>query len=114
LLKQPHRKGEHDIHQCGTSGEQVPVIVLLDRQGATTDFKLKTASQIEEAPILSQVLASDAVLCTDGNASLRSATRQAGIAHRSLNQSAGIRVLTEVYHIQNVDETIPWDRDQIP
>ena len=48
-------------------------------------------------------IASDAVLCTDGCASLRGAARLSGIAHRALNQSAGIRVLAGVYHIQNVN-----------
>jgi len=102
LPRQPHRRG-HAIHQRGTGREQVPVLVLRDRQGATTDFKLLTASQIEEAPILSQIIASDAVLCTDGSASLKSAARQAGIAHRALNLSSGIRVLAGVYHLQNVN-----------
>ena len=77
--------------------------MLRDRHGATTDFKLKAATQIEESPILSQIVASDAVLCTDGGASLRGAARQAGIAHRALNLSAGIRVLDGVYPIQNVN-----------
>ena len=102
LPRPPHRRG-HAIHQRGTGNEQVPVLVLRDRHGATTDFKLSVASQIEEAPILGQVIASDAVLCTDGSASLRCAARQAGIAHRALNLSAGVRVLAGVYHIQNVN-----------
>lgn len=102
LPRPPHRRG-HAIHQRGTGDDQVPVLVLRDRHGATTDFKLTAATQIEEAPILGQVVASDAVLCTDGGASLRGAARQAGIAHRALNLSAGIRVLAGVYHIQNVN-----------
>jgi len=102
LPRPAHRRG-HAIHQRGTGHEQVPVLVLRDRHGATTDFKLSSASQIEEAPILAHVVASDAVLCTDGSASLRSAARQAGIAHRALNLSAGVRVLAGVYHIQNVN-----------
>ena len=102
LSRPAHRRG-HAIHQRGTGEEQVPVLVLRDRHGATTDFKLSAATQIEEAPILGQVMASDAVLCTDGGASLKGAARQAGIAHRALNLSAGIRVLAGVYHIQNVN-----------
>jgi len=102
LPRLPHRRG-HAIHQRGTSSEQVPVLVLRDRHGATTDFKLSSASQAEEAPILAHVVASDAVLCTDGSASLKCAARQAGIAHRALNLSAGVRVLAGVYHIQNVN-----------
>lgn len=102
LTRPPHRRG-HAIHQRGTGEEQVPVLVLRDRQGTTTDFKLKAATQREEAPILRQIVAVDAVLCTDGGASLKAAARQVGIAHRALNLSAGIRVLAGVYHIQNVN-----------
>lgn len=43
------------------------------------------------------------MLCTDGGASLKGAARQAGIVHRALNLSAGVRVLAGVYHIQNVN-----------
>jgi ISXO2-like transposase domain len=102
LPRPAHRRG-HATRQRGTGDNQVPVLVLRDRHGATTDFKLTAATQIEEAPIIAQVIASDAVLCTDGGASLRNAARQVGIAHRALNQSAGIRVLAGVYHIQNVN-----------
>lgn len=102
LPRLPHRRG-HATHQRGTGEDQVPVLVLRDRHGATADFLLAAATQAEEAPRISQVIAADAVLCTDGGASLRSAARQAGIAHRPLNQSAGIRVLAGVYHIQNVN-----------
>lgn len=102
MPRPPHRRG-HATHQRGTGDNQVPVLVLRDRHGATTDFKLTAATQAEEAPIISQVVASDAVLCTDGGASLKGAAQQAGIAHRALNQSAGVRVLAGVYHIQNVN-----------
>jgi len=102
MPRPPHRRG-HAIHQRGTGREQVRVLVLRDRHGATTDFKLSSASQIEEAPILAHVVASDAVLCTDGSASLKGAARQVSLAHRALNLSAGIRVLAGVYHIQNVN-----------
>jgi len=98
----PHRRS-NAIHQRGTGREQVPVLVLHDPHGATTDVKLSSASQIEEAPILAHVVASDAVLCIDGSASLRCVARQAGIAHRALNLSAGVRLLAGVYHIQNVN-----------
>jgi hypothetical protein len=69
--------------------------VIRGRHGATTDFKLTAATQ---------VIASIAVLCTDESASLRSAACLVDIAHRALNQSAGIRLLVAcVYHIQNVN-----------
>lgn len=102
LPRPPHCRG-HAIRERGTGGEQVPVLVLRDRHGATTDFKLTAATQLEEAPILGQVVAPDAVLCTDGGASLKAAARQVGIAHRALNLSAGVRILAGVYHIQNLN-----------
>ncbi|WP_019868263.1 IS1595 family transposase [Methylovulum miyakonense] len=102
LPRPPHRRG-HAAHQRGTGDGQVPVLVLRDRHGTTTDFKLTAATQAEEAAIIGRVVAADAVLCTDGGASLKGAARQAGIAHRALNLSAGIRVLAGVYHIQNVN-----------
>jgi hypothetical protein len=77
-LPGPHHRRGHAICEHGTGGEQGPVLVLRDRHGAITDFKLTAATQLEEAPILSQVVASDAVLCTDGGASLKAAARQAG------------------------------------
>ncbi len=52
---------------------EVTVLVIPDRQGSTTDFKLTVAARLS------------------------------GIAHRALNQSAGIVVLAGVYHIQNVN-----------
>lgn len=102
MPRAPHRR-VHATHQRGTGDNQVQVLVLRDRHGATTDFKLTAATQAEEAPIITQVVASDAVLCTDGGASLKGAARQAGIAHRALNQSASVHVLAGVYHIQNVN-----------
>lgn len=102
LPRPAHRRG-HAGGQRGTGGEKVPVLVLRDRHGATADFKLTAATQVQEFPVISQVVAPDAVLCTDGSASLRNAARQAGIAHRALNLSAGVRVLAGVYHIQNVN-----------
>ena len=102
LPRPAHRRGHADS-QRGTGEGKVPVLVLRDRHGATAAYPLTAATQIEEFPIISQVVAQDAVLCTDGSASLRNAARQAGIAHRALNLSAGVRVLAGVYHIQNVN-----------
>ena len=102
LPRPAHHRG-HAIHQRGTGEDQVPVLVLRDRHGTTTDFKLIAATQTVEAPIIGRVIATDAVLCTDGSASLRAAARQAGITHQALNLSAGVRVLAGVYHIQNVN-----------
>jgi len=103
LMPRPPHRGGHAIHQQETGREQAPVLLLPDRHGATTDFKLSSASQIEEAPILAHAVASDAVLYTDDSANLKCAARLVSLAHRALNLSAGVRVLAGVYHIQNVN-----------
>jgi transposase-like protein len=102
LPRSAYHRG-HESHQRGTGEDKVPVLILRDRHGVTTDFKLKVACQDEEAPIVRTVVASDAVLCTDGSRSLKGAAHQIGIAHRALNLSKGVRVLAGVYHLQNVN-----------
>lgn len=102
LPRSAHQRGGQ-AGQRGTGEEQVPVLVLRDRQGTTTDFQMAAANAACEEPLLRRVVAPDAVLCTDGGAALRSAARQAGLAHRAVNLSAGVRVLAGVYHVQNVN-----------
>lgn len=102
LPRQARRRGSA-IHQRGTGKEQVPVLILRDRHGATTDFKLDKADIATVEPILRQHLAQDAVLCSDGAAVYRQAAHHLSLAHRPLNLSKGIRVLGKVYHIQNVN-----------
>ena len=79
------------------------MLILRDRQGATADFKLTVANTAEIEPILQQVVATDAVLCSDGAAAYRIASQHLGLAHRAINLSAGQRVIAGVYHIQNVN-----------
>ena len=57
----------------------------------------------EIEPVLQQVVATDAVLCSDGAAAYRIASQHLGLAHRAINLSAGQRVIAGVYHIQNVN-----------
>src|SRR5918996_5011073 len=102
-LPRPARRRGHAIRQRGTGAEQVSVLILRDRQGATADFKLTVANTAEIEPILQQVVATDAVLCSDGAAAYRIASQHLGLAHRAINLSAGQRVIAGVYHIQNVN-----------
>lgn len=46
---------------------------------------------------------SDAVLCTDSGKALGAAAREICITHRPINLAAGIRVIGNVYHVQNVN-----------
>ena len=102
-LPRPARRRGHAIRQRGTGAEQVPVLILRDRQGATADFKLTVANTAEIEPILQQVVATDAVLCSDGASAYRIASQHLGLTHRAINLSAGRKVIAGVYHIQNVN-----------
>jgi transposase-like protein len=102
-LGRPARKRGHAIHTRGTGQDQVPVLIVRDRSGATAGFKLAAANTAEIEPPLRAVLAPDAVLCTDGASVYRAVTQHLKNTHRPVNLSAGIRVIAGVYHIQNVN-----------
>lgn len=104
LPRRPRKRGGRAMKR-GLSSEQVPVLVVRDRSGATADAILpKDDHQAIEA-VLTPLLARDAVLCTDGGGKgpFALAAREMGIAHRAINLSRGIRVLAGVYHTQNVN-----------
>jgi transposase-like protein len=102
-LGRPPRKRGHALHARGTGPEQVPVLIVRDRSGATADFKLTAANTAEIEPPLRTVLAHDAVLCSDGASVYRTVAQHLNITHRPINLSAGIRVVAGVYHVQNVN-----------
>lgn len=102
-LSRPARRRGSAIHQRGTGDEQVPVLVLRDRHGATADFKLDKADVASVEPILRRYLSQDAMLCSDGAAVYRQAALHIPLAHCPINLSKGIRVVGKVYHIQNVN-----------
>jgi transposase-like protein len=102
-LDRPPRQRGKQIHERGTGKDQVPVLVVRDRSGATADFKLAATDAQNLNPPLRDILAKDAILCSDGGAVFRSVAHTLGITHRPVNLSAGIRVVAGVYHIQNVN-----------
>ncbi len=109
----------------GLSREQVPVLVVRDRSGATSDAILPKDNRREIKTVLEPLLARDTVLCSDGGGKgpIAVAAREIGVAHRAVNLNKGIRILAGVYHIQNanayhsrlkeMDETLPRSGHQI-
>lgn len=106
-------KGEHGLQRKGrrrggksstrgTSDDHVPVLVARDRSGAGTDFILHRADKAQLTAVLSTVLASDTVLCTDGSSAMAAAARNIGVEHHALNMTSGSRVQGP-WHIQNVN-----------
>jgi len=87
----------------GTSSEQIAVLVVRDRDGATADFRLTGVSAKEMEPVLKPLLAADVILCTDGAAAYTVIARNLHIEHRPVNLSQGVHVVRSAYHVQNVN-----------
>lgn len=102
-LDRPPRKRGKAIHTRGTGKDQIPVLVVRDRSGATADFKLASTSADDIETPLRPLLPKDGVLCSDGAKAFATVARRLGITHRPVNLSAGIRVIAGVYHLQNVN-----------
>lgn len=97
----PRQRGGHAAKR-GLSDEQIPVLVVRDRSGATTDFVLPHNDKTHVMQVLPLALAADAVLCTDGSGMLAAAARELGIEHQAVNTLKGER-RRGAWHIQNVN-----------
>jgi transposase-like protein len=102
LDRPPRRRGGRSRWR-GLSHEQVCILVARDRTGRTVDFVTGraplTAPQLR---CLAPAVAPDILLVTDGHAAYRTFAREAGITHRAVNLSAGVRVAGAL-HVQNVN-----------
>ena len=96
------RKRGGKASKRGLSDEQLPVLVVRDRSGATADFILPAASKITLAAALEPIVHKDAVLCTDGSPAMAAAAHQLGIQHEAVNLAQGIRIRGP-WHIQNAN-----------
>lgn len=99
--RKPRRRGGH-ARTRGTGDDHVPILVMRDRSGSSTDFILYRCSKKEILTSLAPVLATDAVLCTDGSSAMASAAAHLGIEHHALVGTTGKRVRGP-WHIQNVN-----------
>lgn len=109
----------------GLSREQVPVLVVRDRSGATADAILPKDDHREIEAVLRPLLARDAVLCSDGGGKgpIALAVREIGVAHRAGesqqgNPGAGGRLPHPErerlpFAAEGMDETVPRGGHQI-
>lgn len=102
LSRAPRKRGGV-ARKRGLSQEQIAVLIARDRDRATTDAVLAKANSQSVTAVLAAVIEPDAVLCSDGSAIYRAFARKAQIAHQPINLSAGIRVIDNAFHIQNVN-----------
>lgn len=99
--RKPRRRGGRAAKR-GLSAEQVPILVVRNRAGQTTDFVLDVANKPCVTPVLHVAVADDAVLCTDGSNLLATVARELGIEHHAVNTLRGERT-RGAWHIQNVN-----------
>lgn len=102
-LPRPPRKRGGKAAKRGLSTEQIPVLIARDRSAATTDAVLQSANTQAVRAVLEPIIDHDAILCSDGSPVYVALAKQLHIAHQPVNISAGIRVVDEAFHIQNVN-----------
>ena len=102
-LTRPPRKRGGKASKRGLSDEQIPVLIARDRDRITLDAVLPRADTHAIKEVLGPAIDADAILCSDANPIYSAFTRQAHIEHRPINLSAGVRVLDNAFHIQNVN-----------
>jgi transposase-like protein len=103
LDRPPRRRGGRSRWR-GISHEQVCILVARDRTGRTVDFVTGRAplTRVHLRRCLAPVVAPDILLVTDGHPAYRAFAREAGITHRAVNLSVGVRVAGAL-HVQNVN-----------
>ncbi|MXR37234.1 IS1595 family transposase [Craterilacuibacter sinensis] len=86
----------------GTGKDQIPVMVVRDRDGHVADFKLDKLDAVHVSAALEPLVDAEAVLCTDGAAVYAAFARRHGITHQVVQAKPGLRV-RGAFHIQNVN-----------
>jgi transposase-like protein len=103
----PTRRARHRGTKSGKRGtpldEQVPVLIVRDRNRTTGDAILSDLTAHTIGAELMPMLGPDALLCTDASRTYGRIARDAGIRHEAVSIAAGERVRDRVFHIQNVN-----------
>jgi transposase-like protein len=102
-MQRPARKRGGTASKRGLSKEQIPVLVVRDRQGRHFDQVLPAVDQETIGSILPQPLSNESVLCTDGTHIYKSVAKAFGIPHESVRFGKHGRVKERVFHVQHVN-----------
>ena len=101
LERSPRKRGGKAAKR-GLSREQIPVLVVRDRAGATTDAVLRGLSVKHIGRVLGPIVPADAVLCSDGARAYRTFAKKAGIRHEAVRAAPRQRT-RGAFHIQSVN-----------
>lgn len=102
-LERKSRKRGGKASQRGLSKEQIPVLIVRDRDRHTTDAVLSSANKEEISKVISPLIDKDVLLCTDGNRIYQAFAKTNHLTHKIINTSAGEHTKEGAYHIQNVN-----------
>lgn len=102
-LSRPARKRGHAGARRGLGAEQIPVLVVRDREGHTADFQLDKLDAVHVRDALLPLIDRESVLCTDGAPEYVSFARASGVTHCVVHNRPGQRVRGGAFHIQNVN-----------
>ncbi|WP_425933889.1 IS1595 family transposase [Aeromonas rivipollensis] len=95
-----HRGGKGRTR--GTGSDYIPVMVVQDRAGHHADFQLEKMNAETVIAVLTPLVSSDAVLCSDGAGVYASFSKAQGVTHQVVRNRQGERVVG-AYHIQHVN-----------
>lgn len=102
LPRAPRKRGGVSVTR-GTGKDQIPVMVVRDREGHTADFKLAKLDGKHVREALLPLIDPESVLCSDGAAVYAYFARTQGITHHIVHARPGQRVRQGAFHIQNVN-----------
>lgn len=102
-ILRPSRKRGGVGKTRGTGADQIPVLVVRDREGHTADFQLEKLDAVHVSAALGPLVDEASVLCTDGAAVYAAFARRTGITHKVVHAKPGLRVQEAAFHIQNVN-----------
>ena len=102
-LPRPSRKRGGKAAKRGLSAEQIPIVVVRDRQGATFDAVLPKLDRASMAGALGDVLAGAEALCCDGGKAIVAFARRTALPVHVLPAPGGPRPDAPQFHINNVN-----------
>ncbi len=103
LSREPKKRGMKAKKPGRTDEDWVKIVTVRDRNQHTYDNTFAHVTSEELTKELEGKVQKDSVLCTDGFKAYIKFCDENELVHKQLNISAGIRILENVFHIQNVN-----------
>ena len=97
--RQPKQRGQPSVGI-------VPVLLVRDRSGTEADFVFQRIKKEIIHEKLKALMGQEVVLCTDGNIIYKTFAKEEKIPHKRIIQSDNVRVVEDIFHIQNLNAYI--------